>query len=143
MGVIQYRVNAPMTTDQFIDVLRRSTLGERRPVDDRACMEAMVKYGNLCVTAWDGDKIVGVARSLTDFHYACYLSDLAVDVAYQRSGIGRRLIDVTQQQLASKCKIRLLAAPAAADYYPKIGFDHNSNCWELQRDRRVVRSNER
>jgi len=39
------------------------------------------------VTAWHEDKLIGVARSITDFHYACYLSDLAVYKEYQKQGI--------------------------------------------------------
>jgi GNAT superfamily N-acetyltransferase len=128
---IIYKTNAPLTVDQFIDVLRRSTLAERRPIDDRACMEGMVANANLTVTAWDGDALVGVSRSVTDFTYACYLSDLAVDVAYQRAGIGRALIDVTRAAVGPRCKVRLLAAPAAAEYYPRIGFTHNDRCWEI------------
>lgn len=128
---ITYRTNAPITADQFIDVLRRSTLAERRPIDDRACIEGMVANANLTVTAWDGDTLVGVSRSVTDFTYACYLSDLAVDVAYQRAGIGRTLIDHTRAAVGPRCKVRLLAAPAAAEYYPRIGFTHNNRCWEI------------
>jgi GNAT superfamily N-acetyltransferase len=139
-SALEYRVDAPISADQFIDVLERSTLARRRPVHDRAAMEAMVTHGNLCVTAWKGTALIGVARSLTDFHYACYMSDLAVDLAYQRRGVGRRLIAITQQQLGPGCKIRLLAAPAAAGYYPKIGFVHNPNCWELERTRDVMES---
>ena len=97
--MIQYQTNTAITTEQFIDVLRRSTLGERRPIDDYECMEGMVNNSNVLVTAWDGDKLVGVARSMTDFHYACYLSDLAVDRDYQRQGIGKQLQMLTQQQL--------------------------------------------
>lgn len=137
--MIEYKVNAKISTEQFIDVLNRSTLGKRRPVEDRACMEAMVKYGNLCVTAWDGGKLVGVARSLTDFHYACWMPDLAVDESYQKSGIGRELVARTQKELGPRCKIRLIAAPAAVDYYPKIGFVQNPQCWELLRDKKVGR----
>ena len=89
---IDYKINEPISADQFIDVLNRSTLGQRRPIDDRECMEAMVKHANLLVTAWDGNTLVGVARSMTDFVYACYLSDLAVDAVYQRRGVGKALI---------------------------------------------------
>jgi predicted N-acetyltransferase YhbS len=128
---IEYKVEAEISAEQFIAVLNRSTLGQRRPVEDRECIEGMVKNADLLVTAWDGAKLVGVARSVTDFHYACYLSDLAVDVSYQRSGIGRTLIDVTLKQLGPRCKIRLISAPAAVDYYPKIGFVPNPNCWEM------------
>lgn len=88
---IEYKINAPVSADQFIKLLAGSTLAERRPVDDWECMEGMVKNSNLMVTAWDGDKLVGIARSMTDFHYACYLSDLAVDGNYQKTGIGEKL----------------------------------------------------
>lgn len=135
---IRYSVDAVIDTAQFRDVLVRSTLGERRPIDDTACMRGMLEQADILATAWDGDKLVGVSRSLTDWHYACYLSDLAVDVAYQQRGIGKRLIELTQQQLGPLCKIILLAAPAAKDYYEKIGFTHNPRAWMLDRDERLT-----
>ena len=131
MSQIVFRTDASITVDQFIDVLERSTLAQRRPVGDRACMEAMVANANLIATAWDDDRLVGVARSLTDFVYACYCSDLAVDVAYQRAGIGRALIDATRARLGPRCTLRLVAAPAAAEYYAKIGFRANHRSWEI------------
>jgi ribosomal protein S18 acetylase RimI-like enzyme len=130
-GALDYRINAAIRAEQFIDLLERSTLAARRPVGDRACIEGMLQHANLCVTAWDGGRLVGVARSLTDFHYACYLSDLAVDAAYQRRGIGRTLVALTRSRLGPRCTIRLVAAPAAADYYHRIGFVRNERCWEL------------
>ena len=96
---IQYHADRRLTPDEFIDVLNRSTLGERRHVGDRACIEAMLEHANLLCTAWDGPKLVGVARSVTDFAYCCYLSDLAIDAAYQRKGLGRELIAFTQSRL--------------------------------------------
>ena len=136
-AMIQYKVNVEITADQFIDVLNRSTLGQRRPIDDRECMEGMVKNANLCVTAWHGSTLIGVARSITDFHYACYLSDLAVDTRYQRSGVGKALIAHTQAQLGPRCRLRLISAPGAVEYYPKIGFTRNTECWEIARDRKI------
>lgn len=128
---ISFKVNHPVTTDQFIDLLESSTLGERRPIQDRECMAGMVVHSNLIVTAWDEDLLVGIARSVTDFHYACYLSDLAVHQGYQRSGIGKRLQSLTQAQLGSRCKLILIAAPAANSYYGQIGYTHNDRCWVL------------
>ena len=90
--MIQYEDKRTITVDQFIDVLNRSTLGERRPVNDRGRIEKMLKHGNILVTAWDGDLLVGVSRALTDFSFCCYLSDLAVDEAYQKQGIGKELV---------------------------------------------------
>ncbi|TAM11784.1 MAG: GNAT family N-acetyltransferase [Nevskiaceae bacterium] len=139
---IEYKVNEPVTVDQFIDLLMRSTLGERRPIDDRECMAGMVANANLTVTARDAGRLVGVARSMTDFHYACYLSDLAVCRAHQRQGIGRQLLAVTQGRLGPRCKLILIAAPAANAYYEHLGFVNNSRCWILARDSRIHGSKE-
>ena len=131
---IEYKVNQPITVDQFIELLNASTLGERRPVDNLECMRGMIDNANLTVTAWEGEQLVGVARSVTDFHYACYLSDLAVHRDYQRRGIGKALQDVTQRQLGPECRLILIAAPAASDYYGPLGYTHNPRCWVLERD---------
>ena len=134
---ITYKVNQAISTDNFIGLLKASTLSERRPVDDRVCMEGMIKNSNLIVSAWDGDKLIGIARSMTDFHYACYLSDLAVDKNYQSSGVGKHLQITTKEQLGSKCKLILIAAPASNSYYEHIGFTNNQRCWVLNHDSNI------
>jgi GNAT superfamily N-acetyltransferase len=126
---IRYEYTRVIGEDEFVDLLKRSTLAERRPVHDPKCIKAMLGYANLLCTAWDGETLVGVARSLTDFEYCCYLSDLAVDEAYQKQGIGRELIRLTQSKLGSRAKIILLAAPQAEGYYPRIGFDTHRSAW--------------
>ncbi|MFJ3054674.1 GNAT family N-acetyltransferase [Herbaspirillum sp. NPDC087042] len=128
---IVYRTDLRLTVEQFIDVLSRTSLGPRRPLDDRDCMQAMVEHGNLIATAWDGELLIGVARCVTDFVYACYMSELAVDEQYQRRGIGKELIRAARSRLGPRCRLRLLAAPDAADYYGHIGFTHSPRCWEL------------
>ncbi len=136
---IEYKVNREIPADEFIDLLRRSTLAARRPVEDRDCIDGMLKNANLLVTAWKDDRLIGVARSVTDFTYCCYLSDLAVDLEYQRCGIGKRLIAETQNRLGPRCKIILLSAPAAVGYYPQIGFEHHPQAWILPRERKIDR----
>lgn len=131
---IDYKINAPITADQFIDLLVRSTLAERRPIHDRECMEGMIVNSNLTVSAWERGVLVGIARSMTDFHYVCYLSDLAVCQTRQKLGIGRQLQAITQKQLSPQCKLILIAAPAANTYYDHLGFTNNPRCWVLDRD---------
>jgi GNAT superfamily N-acetyltransferase len=131
---IEYKVNEPITADQFIALLEASTLAERRPIEDKECMEGVIANSNLTVSAWKNGELIGIARSVTDFHYACYLSDLAVCETHQKSGIGKKLQILTQQQLGPKCKLILLAAPAANAYYEHIGFNHNPRCWVLDRE---------
>jgi predicted N-acetyltransferase YhbS len=128
---LRYEHARRISEADFVDLLNRSTLAERRPVDDPRCIKAMLDHANLLCTAWDGDQLVGLARSVTDFEYCCYLSDLAVDAAYQNKGVGRELIRLTQSKLGRKAKIILLAAPKAEAYYPKIGFDAHRSAWTL------------
>ncbi|MFA6289709.1 MAG: GNAT family N-acetyltransferase [Opitutaceae bacterium] len=129
MNPITYSHDRELTVAQFIDVLNRSTLGERRPVGDAARIESMLAHANLLCTAWDGELLVGVARSVTDFSFCCYLSDLAVDTAYQKRDIGTELLRLTQGRLHPQCKVILLAAPAAEGYYPKIGMSPHRSAW--------------
>jgi predicted N-acetyltransferase YhbS len=131
--MITYQDNAIITAEQAIDLYKRSTLGERRPIDNRDTFESMLKHANVTITAWDEDKLVGISRTLTDFAYVAYLADLAVDEQYQRNGIGKELIAQTQLHLGPHCMIVLLAAPKANQYYEHIGFEHNPRAWTLKK----------
>jgi ribosomal protein S18 acetylase RimI-like enzyme len=123
--MFSFTAEKTITVDQFRDILVRSTLGKRRPLDDITRLEAMLQNANLVVTCWMEDELVGIARSVTDFHYCCYVSDLAVDVACQRQGIGKQLIAETRSHLHPACTLILLSAPAATEYYGKIGFSRH------------------
>lgn len=118
--------------EQFVDPLKRSTLAERRPVEDRERMAKMLKHGNILITAWHDDLLVGVSRALTDFSFCCYLSDLAVDEAYQKQGIGKELIRLTHEVAGKETSLILLAAPKAAGYYPKIGMERFTDCFLIR-----------
>jgi GNAT superfamily N-acetyltransferase len=131
--MIQYRDDAHISAEQAIDLYIRSSLGERRPIHNKETFEAMLKNANLIITAWDGEKLVGISRVLTDIAYVAYLADLAVDQDYQRAGIGKQLIAETQSRLGPDCMIVLLAAPKANEYYGHIGFEHNPRAWTLKK----------
>ena len=128
---IEYRVNALITPEQLAAVFEES--GIRRPTHDLGRMEKMLAHASLTVTAWDRERLVGVARALTDFCWCCYLSDLAVDSAYQHQGIGKILIERVRAEAGDEANLLLLAAPEAMGYYPKVGFEPVSNGWILPR----------
>ena len=136
MAGITYRVGNNLDLDQVIELYQASTLGARRPVDDRDRMRTMLQNANLIVTAWEGDVMVGIARSLTDFCYCTYLSDLAVRASHQLHGVGRELVRRTQQA-GGKAMIILLSAPAAVDYYPRIGLTPHPSAWMLPANQSV------
>lgn len=130
MNEIIYKVETELDPDEFIDVLKRSTLSERRPVDDFDRIKQMCENANIIITARIDGKLIGIARSVTDFAYCTYLSDLAVDIEFQKKSIGKKLIEKTKQQ-APQATLILLSAPAAVDYYPKIGMTKHNHCYLL------------
>lgn len=130
MGVT-YQIEPTLSVEEFARVLGRSTLGERRPLNQPATLEAMLRNADLIVTARVEGQIVGVSRAITDFAFCTYLSDLAVDEAHQRQGIGRELIHHTHQAAGLQTRLILLAAPQAETYYPHVGFEPHNSCWTL------------
>lgn len=130
---ITYQLEPDLTVDEFVDVLRRSTLAERRPVDEPETMRGMLSQADILVTARNGGQLIGVSRAISDFSYCTYLSDLAVDVAYQCQGIGRTLIQRTHEAAGLRTTLVLLAAPKAVEYYPHIGFQRHDSCWMVPR----------
>lgn len=132
MNAVQFRYGNDLDLDQVIDLYRESTLGERRPIDDRQIVSDMIRHANLIVTAWDGELLVGISRTLTDFSYVGYLADLAVRQSHQKMGIGARLIQKTREAMGPRAMIVLLAAPKAVDYYPRVGFTKHNSAWVLR-----------
>lgn len=130
--MITYRTGNDLDLDAMIELYHASTLGLRRPVDDRARMSAMLQNANLVITAWDGDLLVGISRAISDFSYVTYLSDLAVRESHQRKGIGKELIRRTREAGGVNATLLLLSAPAAEQYYPHIGFRHHPQAWLLR-----------
>ena len=129
---VTYRVGNDLSVGAVIAVLQASTLAARRPVDDPAIIADMLRHASLLISAWDGDRLIGFARTLTDFTSVGYLADLAVDEAYQRQGIGRRLVELTRERMGPRSFLVLLAAPAAVDYYPHLGFQPHPSSWVLR-----------
>ena len=129
---IDYQLEPALPADEFIDVLQRSTLAERRPVDDRERIELMLRNADVIVTARAGELLVGVSRAITDFSFCTYLSDLAVDAEFQKLGIGRELIARTHAAAGRATRLVLLAAPKAQSYYPHIGMLPHDSCWMLE-----------
>ncbi len=130
---VVYALEPDLSAKEFRDVLVASTLAERRPAGDMERLDRMLRQADIIVTARDAKRLVGISRAVTDFAYCCYLSDLAVDAAYQRQGIGKRLIEETRKTAGECTTLILVAAPAAESYYPKIGMKQRPSCWEIPR----------
>ncbi len=131
---VKYKEDANITWGQAISLYTASSLGERRPIDRPDIFKGMLDNASITITAWAGTKLVGIARTLTDYTYVAYLADLVVDREYQRMGIGKKLIQETEARLARECMIVVLASPDANAYYPKLGFKPNPRGWVLNRD---------
>lgn len=130
---IIYRTDKIPSTEEVISVLDSS--GIKRPTSEPDRIAAMIRGASLIITAWDGPALVGISRALTDFCYCCYLSDLAVRKEYQHKGIGKKLVEMTQEQAGDQSTLILIAAPSAVEYYPKIGMERTDRCYLIPRSR--------
>jgi predicted N-acetyltransferase YhbS len=131
MNRIEYKIGVVPDVSEIISVYDSS--GINRPTTDKERISKMYENSNLIVTAWENEKLVGISRSITDFCYACYLSDLAVRKDIQKDGIGKKLIEITQTAIGEKTTLILLSAPLAMEYYPKVGFDTIKNGFIINR----------
>lgn len=109
------------------------TSGIKRPYQDLDRLERMLQNSDIVITAWQDEKMIGIARALTDYSYCCYLSDLAVDLDYQKCGIGQKLINMVREKIGEESSLVLLSAPGAVNYYPKVGFAHNDRAFVIAR----------
>jgi ribosomal protein S18 acetylase RimI-like enzyme len=128
---IEYKVNALLLSEDVSDVFKSS--GIKRPVDDLERIQRMIENADVIISAWDGVKLVGIARAITDFSYCCYLSDLAVSKEYQKTGIGTELVRRLQEHLGDEVSLLLLSAPTAMEYYPRIGFEKTEKAFLIPR----------
>ena len=133
MSTIAYRHNLPLDPSEVARVFDAS--GITRPTADLPRIARMFAAPCLVISAWHGDRLVGVSRSLTDHAYCCYLSDLAVDKDYQKQGIGQALIARTRAVIGDEVSLILLAAPGAMSYYPAVGFEQANNAFVIRRKR--------
>lgn len=133
MSEITYRLEPELTPVEFIDLLFRSTLASRRPVNSPEAIQSMLRHADLILTARIEGRLVGISRAITDFSFCTYLSDLAVDTEFQKQGIGRELIHRTHEAAGLGTTLILLAAPAARSYYPHIGMEFHDSCWIIPR----------
>jgi predicted N-acetyltransferase YhbS len=136
--IVSYQLEPNLTAAEFVDVLVRSTLAQRRPIDNPQLIERMLEHADVIVTARVERLLVGVSRALSDFGFCTYLSDLAVDERYQRQGIGRELIRRTHEAAGLHGSLILLAAPQAEAYYPHIGMTQWPSCWVIPKQTTII-----
>ncbi len=130
---LTYSSNIIPTADQVIELYQNS--GLPRPTHDKERIKKMFDNSNLIITCWDGERLIGVSRSITDWCWSCYLADLAVRHEYKESGIGKKLIKLTKEKVGDECMILLLSVPAAMEYYPKVGFIKQESSFIMNREK--------
>ena len=129
--MITYKVNDELDAVELAEVFKLS--GITRPVEDLPRLQKMIEHADIIITAIEEGKVVGVARAITDYHYCCYLSDLAISRDYQGKGIGKKLVSLLKEELGEKVSLILLASEEAMEYYPKIGFESIDNGFKIGR----------
>jgi N-acetylglutamate synthase-like GNAT family acetyltransferase len=128
---IRYRSDVVPTAQQIVELYNDA--GLPRPTHDAKRIKAMFENSDLIITAWDEDKLVGVSRIITDWVWCSYLADLAVSPSYKRSGIGKKLVELSREKVGKQSMLLLLSVPTAMDYYPKVGFVRENRAFIIHR----------
>jgi GNAT superfamily N-acetyltransferase len=127
-GII-YTSGEPPDAREAVEVFARSGLKE--PITDPERMRRLLETADVLVCARVEGRLVGLARGLCDFLYACYLSDLVVDRDLQGRGVGRELMRRVRDAAGEGVRVHLFAAPEAASYYEHIGCERIADGWRL------------
>ena len=128
---IKYSFDKIPTAEQIIELY--DSAGLPRPTNDKDRIQKMFDSSDLIVTAWKNEFLVGVARSITDWVWSCYLADLAVHPDYKESGIGKKLVLLTKEKIGDQSMLLLLSVPTAMEYYPKIGMTKEDRAFTILR----------
>lgn len=115
-----------LSAHEYIDFLKRTNLGTQYPKErfpER--IEKLVRNVSISLVARNDDNmVVGVLFGLTDYAYWLYVTDLGVDRAYERQGIGKQLMK-TALDLAGGEKdiaVYLIANGNAVPFYENLGM---------------------
>lgn len=133
--MIRYRTGEALRLEEILELLDSSGLAARRPVEDKERIAEMFARSNLILTAREEERLVGLARAVTDFSYCCYLSDVAVRRDYQGKGIGEELIRRTHEAAGGpeRVSLILLSAPDVMTYYERLGMVPITTGWMVPR----------
>lgn len=132
---LTFEIGFTVSVEEFRSLLLDSGLAARRPVDEPDRLAAMLANSNVIVSARLNNKLVGVARSLSDLLFCCYLSDLAVSKDAQGRGIGARLIEETRRHVGPTVSVILNAVPVAVGFYQRIEMPALPDCFWHRRER--------
>ena len=88
------------------------------------------------ISAWDGDRLIGLVRALDDGETAAFLHYLAVDPAWQGQHIGEGLMRRMLSRLEGRLYIKAIPSdPASVPFFEKFGFRQHENYTAMQIER--------
>lgn len=123
-----YQINSErLTAETYIDFLKRTDLGSQYPKERfHERIEKLLKNASISLVARGGDdRVVGVLLGVTDFAYWLFVTDLGVDRAWERQGVGRALMKAALEEAGGEkdVAVYLVANEHAIPFYEKLGME--------------------
>ena len=116
----------------------RALFGQTEWASQRSVEEirALLAASAVVVTAWDGDRLVGFARALSDGRFRALVEDVIVDAEVRGRGIGRRLVDAVLDHPRMRKVELVVLSTAIPDFYRPFGFEPDPHAMQrLRRER--------
>jgi GNAT superfamily N-acetyltransferase len=124
--MVQFRTDVRPASAELVELFRAAQLN--RPLGDPERISRMYAASNLVVTAWEGERLVGVLRGWTDDNFDGYICDLAVHPEFQKLGVGRALLDAVRRG-RPQVQFVVRASAIAREYYQGLGWQKIENGW--------------
>lgn len=86
-------------------------------------IQAMLDNTRVCLGVWDGERLIGFARAVTDDVYRAFVEDVIVDEAYRGQGIGLEIMRRLMERLAHVEEVVLACGDHLIPFYERFGFE--------------------
>ena len=118
--MITYTDRKQFDSASLLPLFEQSPWARGRTLDDA---QEMVKHTNLFMTAWDGERLVGCGRVLTDYVYRASIWDVMVDRQYQGQDIGTEIIKrILSHPTLQRVELFWLCTREKQVFYETLGF---------------------
>lgn len=120
--MIEYQKKVDITHEALLHLYE--SVGWSAYTQDNPDLTSLLEGARHYLTAWDGERLIGLIRVVGDGVYIAYIQDVLVHPDYQRQGIGKHLMQtmLTEIRYAKQIILTTENSPATKAFYQSLGM---------------------
>jgi GNAT superfamily N-acetyltransferase len=128
MNKIKYKYQEDIAKDQAIALYGSVEWSSAKKPD---LLLKALRNSHTVVTAWDGERLVGLGNAISDGYLVVHYPHLVVHPEYQSKGIGTEIVKQMQKKYQGFHQQSVLADGKAVEFYKECGFVEAGSCQSL------------